>query len=263
MKPYQQVAIADCGEPLVELPAAEFVRVEPHPYAVLGAPYGDRSPFFVRQGVLERLRLAQANLQNHCPGWRIQVFDAYRPIAVQQFMVDYTFQDLVRSQGLDPATLSDAQQHDLWQQVYQFWAVPSDNPATPPPHSTGAAVDVTLLDASGQPADMGSPIDELSPRSYPDYFAPWADPASADYDPARAIAHQNRQRLARALQSAGFCRHPHEWWHFSFGDQLWAWLKNSDSSDRPAPPHSDLAFANLDAALGGADKHVVARYGVV
>lgn len=260
MKPYQQVAIEDCGEPLVELPADEFPRVDPHPYAVLGAPYGDRSPFFVRQGVLERLRLAQANLQERCPGWRIQIFDAYRPIAVQQFMVDYTFQDLVRSHGLDPATLSEAQQHDFWQQVYRFWAVPNHNPAMPPPHSTGAAVDVTLLDASGQPAEMGSPIDELSPRSYPDYFAPYADPTSDRYDPTRAIAHQNRQRLATALQSAGFCRHPNEWWHFSIGDQLWAWLK---TSDHLALAQSNSARANLDDAVDDANLRVVARYGAV
>ncbi|GAB4476462.1 MAG: M15 family metallopeptidase [Elainellaceae cyanobacterium] len=246
MKPYQQVAIQECGEPLVELPADEFARVEPHPYEVLGAPYGDRSPFFVRQGVLERLRLAQAALQAQSPGWRIQIFDAYRPVAVQQFMVDYTYQDLARSQGLDPAALSEAQQHDLWQQVYQFWAVPNHNPATPPPHSTGAAVDVTLLDTSGQPADMGSPIDEISPRSYPDHFAPCANPVSDSYDPQRAIAHHNRQRLAAAMQSAGFYRHPNEWWHFSIGDQLWAWLKNLDHPDE-----------------NSTDERVVARYGAV
>ena len=21
----------------------------------------------------------------------------------------------------------------------------------------------------------------------------------------------------------GFAQHPNEWWHFSYGDQLWAW----------------------------------------
>jgi D-alanyl-D-alanine dipeptidase len=28
------------------------------------------------------------------------------------------------------------------------------------------------------------------------------------------------------MESAGFLRHPGEWWHFSLGDQLWAWLYN-------------------------------------
>jgi D-alanyl-D-alanine dipeptidase len=25
------------------------------------------------------------------------------------------------------------------------------------------------------------------------------------------------------MASAGFVQHPNEWWHFSWGDQLWAW----------------------------------------
>ena len=24
----------------------------------------------------------------------------------------------------------------------------------------------------------------------------------------------------------GFAQHPNEWWHFSYGDQLWAWKNN-------------------------------------
>jgi D-alanyl-D-alanine dipeptidase len=27
------------------------------------------------------------------------------------------------------------------------------------------------------------------------------------------------------MAAAGFARHPNEWWHFSHGDQLWAWLR--------------------------------------
>ena len=25
------------------------------------------------------------------------------------------------------------------------------------------------------------------------------------------------------METAGFAQHPNEWWHFSLGDQLWAW----------------------------------------
>jgi D-alanyl-D-alanine dipeptidase len=25
------------------------------------------------------------------------------------------------------------------------------------------------------------------------------------------------------MEVAGFAQHPNEWWHFSHGDQLWAW----------------------------------------
>lgn len=28
------------------------------------------------------------------------------------------------------------------------------------------------------------------------------------------------------MTKAGFHRHREEWWHFSYGDQMWAWLEN-------------------------------------
>ena len=33
-----------------------------------------------------------------------------------------------------------------------------------------------------------------------------------------------------AMNQAGFVQHPCEWWHFSFGDQLWAWYTKSDAA---------------------------------
>jgi len=58
-------------------------------------------------------------------------------------MVDYTFASVVQAQKLTPSELSEAQQGAIWEQVYQIWAVPSLEDRCPPPHSTGAAVDVT------------------------------------------------------------------------------------------------------------------------
>ncbi|PPT09447.1 D-alanyl-D-alanine dipeptidase [Geitlerinema sp. FC II] len=217
MKPYQTIAIRECGEPLVSIPEEVFSRELPHPYAKLGAPYGDRSPFFVRRGIGDRLLSAQNALQQKRPGWRIRIFDAYRPIAVQQFMVDYTFAEVVRSKQLSPDALTPEQRRDLLEEVYRFWALPSRDRATPPPHSTGAAIDVTLVDECDRPLDMGSPIDELSERSYPNYFTDAKSTAERQF-------HANRQLLADAMTSTGFAQHPNEWWHFSYGDQLWAWL---------------------------------------
>jgi zinc D-Ala-D-Ala dipeptidase len=222
MKPYQQIPIVECGEPLVPIPLDIFAVESPHPYEKLGAPYGDRSPFFLRQGVLECLQDAQTHLQQNHPGWHIQIFDAYRPVEVQQYMVDYTFNELVAAEGLSPKDLTPAQRQAFQERVHQFWAVPSLDPATPPPHSTGAAVDVTLIDAENQTVDMGSPIDEISPRSYPDYFANRRHPAGIRYQ-------THRQILAEAMRAARFRQHPNEWWHFSCGDQLWAWLSQTET----------------------------------
>lgn len=219
MKPYQQIPIVECGEPLVTIPLEKFAVESPHPYQLLGAPYQGRSPYHLRQGVLDRLLQAQIYLQQTHPQWRIQIFDAYRPIAVQRFMVNYAFSQVLQAEGLAVERLSPDRQQALWQQVYQIWAIPSVDPKTPPPHSTGAAVDITLVDAAGVTVSMGSPIDEMSARSQPDYFANSIDFIEQEY-------HDRRQLLRDVMLKAEFTRHPGEWWHFSFGDQMWAWLSD-------------------------------------
>lgn len=219
MKPYQQTPILECGEPLVPIPLEQFAVESPHPYQKLGASYGEASPYYLRESVVAALITAQANLQQQHPGWYIQIFDAYRPVDVQQFMVNYTFSVVVQAQQLNSDALSDEQQQAIWQDVYKIWAVPSLDPKTPPPHSTGAAVDITLVDRTGQPVDMGSAIDELSPRSHPDYYARQPE----------LLCHHYRQLLKDVMYSAGFRRHPGEWWHFCLGDQMWAWLCNQEN----------------------------------
>ncbi|MGF1493130.1 MAG: M15 family metallopeptidase [Microcoleaceae cyanobacterium] len=220
LKPYQTIPIEECGESLTAIPLHHFVVQSPHPYQMLGAPYELSpvdSPYYLRQEVVDRLIQAQVRLEALRRGWKILIFDAYRPIEVQRFMVDYTFADLLKQKGLTPDSLSAEQHQSLLEEVHQFWAVPSPSLATPPPHSTGAAIDVTLADADQNPVDMGSPIDEISSRSFPSHFAESCDPQEQHY-------HQNRQILAQLMTSAGFQQHPNEWWHFSYGDQMWAWL---------------------------------------
>lgn len=241
MKPYLQIPIQECGESLVPIPD-QMALMDPHPYQVLGAPYGDKSPYYLRHDVLQRLLQAQQRLQDVYSNWRIQIFDAYRPIPVQQFMVDYAYREILGQKGIDPHALTEEQQHAIWHEVYQFWAVPSADLATPPPHSTGAALDVTLVNDAGIAIDMGSPIDELSLRSYPDYFTPDSlHRPTTDDTPIEWCDrfHHNRQLLCRVMRHAGFQRHPNEWWHFSFGDQMWAWLMRTDSD---TPDMEAIAF---------------------
>jgi zinc D-Ala-D-Ala dipeptidase len=214
MKPYQTIPIEECHEPLLPIPG-EFALVDPHPYMACGADYGGKSPYYLRAGSIELLQKAQAQLHSLRPGWRLQIFDAYRPVEVQQYMVDYTFRTAAAERSLDLQTLAPAAQEELWQQVYQIWAVPSFELATPPPHSTGAAIDLTIVDDLQRPIEMGSPIDEMSERSKPNYFADRPDDQ---------LFHQNRELLRQVMEHAGFWRHPGEWWHFSWGDQLWAWI---------------------------------------
>jgi D-alanyl-D-alanine dipeptidase len=228
MRPYHQIPIIECGEPLVKIPLELFAVESPHPYEKLGATYGEYSPYYLRETVVANLIKAQNYLHLLRPHWHIQIFDGYRPVAVQQFMVDYSFGEALRQRGLNTAELSPQQQEEVWQAVYEIWAVPSLDLNTPPPHSTGAAVDITLVDDTGQIIDMGSPIDEMSERSHPDYYAHHHHPQSQNY-------HAHRELLKDVMLKAGFQRNPKEWWHFSFGDQMWAWLCNQCNADSATP----------------------------
>ena len=235
MKPYRQVPIQECGEPLVAIPLELFAVETPHPYLNCGADYGGKSPYYLRQGVLDRLIQAQAGLQQLRPGWQIQIFDAYRPVEVQEYMVNYTFDQTVAHRNLDPAQLSAVDIATILEDVYQIWAIPSFDLKTPPPHSTGAAIDITLVDELGQVVDMGAPIDEMSDRSVPEYFATAQTPTEQAY-------HHQRQLLNRIMTAAGFRRHPGEWWHFSIGDQLWAWLNHQTDPQHPIPAYYGRAI---------------------
>ena len=223
MRPWSPVPIHDCGEPLLPLPA-ELLRLQPHPYVTAGAPYGlDACPFRLRQGVIERLLQAQRSLQQRSPACRLAIFDAWRPLAVQRFMVAHAIAEECRQRGVDPQKPGPALDA-VEQEVGRFWAPPSDDPATPPPHSTGAAVDLTLASSDGETLDLGSPIDSIGPVSEPDHFAAVARAATDPLLRAQAtLFQQRRDLLAAVMLEAGFAQHPNEWWHYSHGDQLWAW----------------------------------------
>lgn len=222
MKPYQAIPIVECNQPLVPIPDDRFLLENPPAYVKLGADYQGKSPYYLREGVLRRLIQAREKLAQIQPQWRIKIFDAYRPVWVQQFMVDYTFNSICVDRSLEINTLTPEEKASIYEEVYQIWAIPSDNPLTPPPHSTGSAIDLTLVDENGKEVDMGGEIDELSARSNPNYYKNYTNPQAK-------VFHQNREILLEIMTYGGFRRHQGEWWHFSYGDQMWAWLQNSDA----------------------------------
>ena len=89
-RPWSPLPIHECCEPLLVLPPS-LRRWQPHPYGQLGAPYPEGvDPYQLRQGVTLRLLRAQRLLQALQPQLQLLIFDAWRPLAVQQFMVDYS-----------------------------------------------------------------------------------------------------------------------------------------------------------------------------
>ena len=160
LKPWNYIKINECNEPLISIPKS-ILRLTPHPYMSLGAPYlTGADPWVLRRSVLNRLIRAQQYLFEINPQLQLALFDAWRPISVQKFMFNYTIQETCKSRGIDINDLSvNGGSNDVIEDVGRFWAKPSFDPLTPPPHCTGAAIDLTLADLTSKPLDLGGEID--------------------------------------------------------------------------------------------------------
>lgn len=122
-------------------------------------------------------------------GLRLRILDAFRPSEAQWLLWNHT---------PDPDFLA--------------------HPERGSPHSRGAAVDVTLLDGSGRPLDMGTPFDAFTPRSH-----------HGDTD-IPADAQRNRLLLLGLMTSAGWDFYRNEWWHYQLFDARARFPVLSDSA---------------------------------
>ncbi len=211
-KPYLCVPIEECGERMLPIPSSRFAFAEPHPYAALGAPYGNASPWMLRESIVESLCAAQETLAAIRSDWKIKFYDAYRPSDVQRFMINREFSLQAKILGIPLNTKSEVDSQKLRKAVFSRWDIPSDDPSMPLPHETGAAFDVRIADERGHNIFMGSTIDENSERVLPDYYAKATSEAGKR-------AHAHRKLLCVILEAEGFVRHPAKWGHFSRGDQ--------------------------------------------
>ena len=130
-------------------------------------------------------------------GYRLKIFDAYRPAcAVKQFVLWGIEDQDIR---MKPYFYPDVNKEDLFTRGYI---------ASQSSHSRGSTVDLTLLDmATGKELDMGSSFDMFSEISHPDY---------------RGITdeqYKNRMTLRNAMMRNGFEPIFCEWWHFTLKDE--------------------------------------------
>ncbi len=220
-RPWSTTPINDCGEQVVKIPSLLHC-LEPHPYLSLGAPYGDHEdPFSLREGVIKRLLFAQNQLKSEHPELKFAIFDAWRPVSVQAFMFEHSISHECIARGIDRNETSHSSAFEqVCDEVGEFWAAPSLDLRTPPPHSTGGAFDITLANLFGKPLFMGGKIDEIGDVSQPSYYR---EEARLTPNSKAFLWNQRRHILSKVLTAAGFVQHPNEWWHFSYGDQLWAW----------------------------------------
>ena len=120
------------------------------------------------------------------PGWRLCIYDATRPMRVQQIM---------------------------WDKVK---GTPQQNYVSNPArggglHNYGLAVDVSIIDEKGDSIDMGTKVDALTPLSHTDREEELVRQGKISRE-----AMENRRLLRRVMTEAGFKPLRSEWWHFNF-----------------------------------------------
>lgn len=147
--------------------------------------YEDLREAYLHPEAMESLLKAQELLRREHPGYSLIVYDAARPMSVQQKM---------------------------WNAVkgtpcYIYVSNPARGGGL---HNYGLAVDISIIDAQGQPLPMGTPVDHLGKEAH----------ITAEEQLVRTgkITPQeleNRRLLRRVMKTAGFRPLPSEWWHFN------------------------------------------------
>ena len=130
-------------------------------------------------------------------GYRLKIFDAYRPACAVKHFVLWGIED--QDLRMKPYFYPDLEKQELFVKGYI---------AKQSSHSRGSTVDLTLLDMrTGKELDMGSPFDLFSEVSHPDY---------------RGITEEqyaNRMLLQHAMVRCGFRPIDCEWWHFTLENE--------------------------------------------
>ncbi len=130
-------------------------------------------------------------------GYRLKIFDAYRPARAVRHFVFWGIEDL--DLRMKPFFYPQLEKQVLFQRGYI---------AKESSHSRGSTVDLTLLDmGTGKEVDMGSPFDLFDPISHPDC----REVTDEQYD--------NRMLLQNLMVRAGFEPIDCEWWHFTLKDE--------------------------------------------
>ena len=142
---------------------------------------------YLQKDVALRLSEVQKELSRQYPGYQLLIYDAVRPVSVQEKMW----------QALDSLPVKER---------IKFVS----NPKNLSLHNMGAAIDLTILDANGKALDMGAGFDDIRKIAYP-----CLEDSFLKVGQLTPLQVQNRQILRSAMLRQGFRQLPTEWWHFN------------------------------------------------
>lgn len=194
-----------------------FVEVQPNQqidvkmqYPLLGMKNAEKT-CYLRKGVYERLIQAANQLPK---GYRIRILDAWRPFALQEELYQTYSEKIIQDFKLKNCSSEYRKAF-----IKRFVSEPVANKMIPPVHTTGGAVDVTIIDDKGIELNMGTGFDA---------FSDLTDTAAFENEMNEEICN-NRRMLYYSMISAGFTNLPSEWWHYDYGDRFWAYYNQKDA----------------------------------
>ncbi len=215
----KEIKIKDSGEKLIPLSLIpEKILVRPQYYIQnIG---GALPECYIREGNLKRLTNASEKLPE---GYKLLIFDTWRPEEVQISLFDKYYQELKEKMPCKS-------KEELIKLTREFIALPSSDPDCPSPHITGGAVDLTIVDNRGRMLNMGTGFDETGDKTHTRYYEKLLEKGRKLTEVEERIL-SNRRFLYHLMCDEGFTNFPSEWWHFDYGNQSWAWMKGDG---RPA-----------------------------
>lgn len=155
-----------------------------------------RDDWRIRSEIRQRIEKASLTLPD---GLAFMIYEAYRSRQQQQQIWGPVYTQL---QNENPEWATDS----LYAEASR-WISPPDGFGSG--HQAGAAVDITLATFDRNPLNMGTNMNEKSPLSPTD-------------SPVAKNIRKSRDILITALAGCELVNYPNEWWHFSYGDRLWA-----------------------------------------
>lgn len=210
----RSIPINENNEPLVPLNLYPE-RIICHPEYFIQQISHAMPVLYIREGVYKKLIDASKNLPK---GYKFVIYDAYRPFEVQKSLFD-SYKNKLAKQN---PTMNEEQLVAL---TLNFVSLPSKDPAKPPAHNTGGSIDLSIADIEGNLLDMGSYFDDMSDIVVTDYFEKKLCKGEKLTEKEIKII-ENRRLLYNIMIEQGFTNFVNEWWHYDYGNQLWAYNGN-------------------------------------
>ena len=195
IKKQAEIIIKENNEPLVEIRETSRIRL-----GLKGLNY--ETLFFVRKSVAEKLILVSKSLPE---GINLLIIEGYRTTEAQQKLWSEEYKKI---KSVNPSWTDE----EIERQTRMVIAKP-DPLAN---HHCGGALDLTLVYSDGLLVDMGGPyISSLATEEDRDKFPMMSEHITENQA-------QNRKILRDAMTAQDFAWYGNEWWHYCYGDRMWA-----------------------------------------